>query len=231
MLAAGNGCRRFVHRHVKKKIRESGLNNAADHNVEVSDQQLVEAATRGDRESRRRLFERFREPAYQSAFRVTGRHEDALDVVQDAFIRAFDRLAEFQRESGFKTWLLRIVTNRSLDVLRARKVRLAAPLEAGDEEGRIEPPSPADQSDPARGAEQAELAARLQAAIDTLPPDQRTVFALFATGGLSYGEIAEAVGIPIGTVMSRLFHARKKLHELLADLAPAEVKKTGGQAV
>lgn len=185
----------------------------------------MDAAAAGDRAARHALFERFRDAAYQTAFRVTGRHEDALDVVQDAFVKAFDRLADFQRESGFKTWLLRIVTNRSLDLLRARKVRIAAPLEPEGDNGRIDPASPGESSDPGRELEQNELSQRLQAAVECLPPDQRAVFALYATGGLTYGEIAEAVGIPIGTVMSRLFHARKKLHETLADLAPADLKK------
>ena len=182
----------------------------------------MDAATAGDRSARQALFERYREAAYQAAFRITGRHEDSLDAVQDGFIRAFERLSDFQRESGFKTWLLRIVSNRSLDLLRARKVRLAAPLETDSEEGRIEPSTPTESNDPGRALEQSELGRRLQAAIETLPPDQRAVFALYATGDLTYGEIAEALGIPIGTVMSRLFHARKKLHEALPDLGQRE---------
>lgn len=196
------------------------MNKSDPSAVEVLDDRLVDAAAAGDAAARHQLFERFRDAAYHAALRITGRHEDALDAVQDGFIRAFDRLREFQRESGFKTWLLRIVTNRSLDLLRARKVRLAAPLETSDGEGRIEPPSRAESSDPGHAMEQGELANRLQQAIEGLPADQRAVFALYATGGLTYGEIAEALGIPIGTVMSRLFHARKKLHETLADLAP-----------
>jgi RNA polymerase sigma-70 factor (ECF subfamily) len=201
------------------------LNSSEPSHVEVPDDRLVDAAAAGDRTARHALFERFRDAVYQTAFRVTGRHEDALDVVQDAFIKAFDRLTEFQRESGFKTWLLRIATNRSLDLLRARKVRLAAPLEPDGDEGRIEPAAPAENSHPGRGLEQREISQRLQVAVESLPADQRAVFALYATGGLTYGEIAEAVGIPIGTVMSRLFHARKKLHEILADLAPPDLKK------
>jgi RNA polymerase sigma-70 factor (ECF subfamily) len=69
--------------------------------------------------------------------------------------------------------------------------------------------------------ERGELAGRLRRAIEALPPDQRAVFALYATGDMTYGQIAEALGIPIGTVMSRLYHARRRLHEMLPDLAPA----------
>lgn len=187
--------------------------------VSISERDHVDRAARGDTTAQRALFEQFRDAAYQTAFRVTSRHEDALDVVQDAFIRAFERLGEFQRESGFKTWLLRIVTNRALDLLRARKVRLAAQITTDEELSGTEPAEPVTRSDPSRNAENAELSSRLLAAIESLPPDQRAVFALYSTGEMSYGEIAAAVGVPIGTVMSRLFHARQKLQEKLADLA------------
>ncbi len=192
-----------------------------------SERDLVDRAARGDSAAQRSLFEQFRDAAYHTAFRVTGRHEDALDVVQDAFIRAFERLAEFQRESGFKTWLLRIVTNRALDLLRARKVRFAAAITTDDEKVGAEPVEPEFRSDPSRNTEAAELASKLQAAIESLPPDQRAVFALYSTGEMSYGEIAAAVGVPIGTVMSRLFHARQKLQDKLGDHAPGRLNKTG----
>lgn len=182
----------------------------------------MKRAATGDRAAQRELFVRYREAAFVVALRVTGRHEDALDAVQDSFIKAFERLVDFHGESGFKTWLLRIVTNHSLDLLRARKVRVAMPLDPGgdDDEPRLEPASPDAEQRISGGLEQQELSARLQAAIETLPPDQRAAFALYATGELTYGQIAEIMGIPIGTVMSRLFHARKRLQGKLRDLAP-----------
>lgn len=183
---------------------------------------LIARAARGAQDAQRVLFERYREAAYRAALRITGRHEDALDVVQDAFIRAFDRLTEFSGDASFKTWLLRIAANRALDVLRARKVRLATPLDVGsDDDGprlSLTDGHPANRPD--AGLEQHELAARLQAAIETLPLEQRTVFALYASGDLTYGDIAEALGIPVGTVMSRLYHGRRRLAQLLPDLAP-----------
>lgn len=191
-------------------------------NVNNLEFRLVEQAARGDRDARRELFERHREAAYRAAFRVTGRREDALDVVQDAFIKAFDRLSDFQHGSSFKTWLLRIATNRALDLLRGRKVRLAISIDGGGEDDRG-PVLPASGDDVrvGRAIEQKELADRLNSAVETLPADQRAVFALYATGDMTYGQIAEALGVPIGTVMSRLYHARKKLHGMLADLAPS----------
>ena len=196
------------------------MNSVDRSDVDNSELRLVQQAAEGDRDARRTLFEQHREIAYRVALRVTSRSEDALDVVQDAFIRAFDRLETFNRESGFRTWFLRIVTNRALDLVRARKVRLAVPLDGSDDD-----PAPASATGPAQpdaGLENAELGDRLRAAIDALPPAQRAVFSLYATGELTYAEIAEALDIPVGTVMSRLYHARQRLHELLPDLAPRD---------
>jgi RNA polymerase sigma-70 factor, ECF subfamily len=211
---------------VRREFREISVNTPQPPIVDTSEVALVDAAAAGDRDARRALFERYREPAYRVAYRVTGRIEDALDVVQDSFISAFENLGRFQRDAGFKTWLLRIATNRALDLLRSRKVRLAAPLD-GSEDHPLEPA--ADGADELGGAvlqtlERAELRERLHRALESLPPDQRAVFALYAEGEMTYGQIAEVLGIPIGTVMSRLFHARRRLREILPDLAPAEEK-------
>lgn len=202
------------------------VNNVNSPNVDNSEMRLVELAAEGEREARRELFERHREAAYRVALRVTGRPEDALDVVQDSFIKAFERLGDFQQTAGFKTWLLRIVTNRALDLLRARKVRLAVPLDGDDDEPRFEPAVAQENQRPEARLEQHELADRLQQAVESLPPEQRAVFALYATGEMTYGQIAEALGVPIGTVMSRLYHARRRLHKLLEDLAPSGMTTT-----
>lgn len=188
--------------------------------VHETELRLVAAAAAGERDARRELFERHREPAFRVALRITGRNEDALDVVQDAFIRAFERLADFQQQANFRTWLLRIVSNRALDVLRARKVRIAVPLEGNPDDLHLEL---ADRGGGPPGArlESAELGERLRRALDALPPDQRAVFALYATGEMTYAQISETLGIPLGTVMSRLYHARRRLHEMLPDLAPS----------
>ena len=194
--------------------------------VHTSELRLVERAAGGDRDAKRDLFERYRDVAYRVAFRVTGRHEDAMDVVQDGFIKAFGNLGGFQRTSSFKTWLLRIVNNKALDLLRSRKVRLAAPLDAGDDLPQAEYIGPARGDKPADAMTRRELGERLHQAIDSLPPEQRTVFALYAAGEMTYGEIAEVVGVPLGTVMSRIYHARRKLHEMLPDLAPRETERS-----
>lgn len=179
------------------------------------------AAADGDRDARRRLFEVYREVAYRVARRITGQHDDALDVVQNGFIKAFEKLADFQRDSSFKTWLLRIVTNQALDWLRSRKVRFSVSID-GTRDAAAGPtlPAEAEHGNPGGALERAELSQRLQLAIDALPADQRSVFVLHAAGDMTYGQIAEILGIPVGTVMSRLYHARRRLRERLPDLAP-----------
>jgi RNA polymerase sigma-70 factor (ECF subfamily) len=193
--------------------------------VDPLEVQLVQRAAEGDRDARCELFERHRESAFRVALRITGSRHDALDVVQDSFIRAFDRLADFQRDAAFGTWLLRIVTNRALDHLRRQKVRLAVSLDA-DDRGTAVAISRPDDERPGEALERREQAERLLQAIDKLPPEQRAVFALYASGDVTYGQIAEIVGVPIGTVMSRLHHARRRLQEMLADLAPRQTQRS-----
>lgn len=196
------------------------MNKRPHSNVDGLDAERVERAARGDRDAQRELFDLHRDAAYAAAMRITGRHEDALDAVQDAFIRAFENLAGFQQDAGFRTWLIRIVSNRSLDLLRARKVRLAVPIEREDDTGPRGYEPAARGTAPEEGLERADTLERVRRAVAELSEEHRAVFTLFAEAELSYGEISELLGIPIGTVMSRLFHARRRLAVLLADLAP-----------
>lgn len=215
----------------RRKNLENELNKGSPLIVDRPEEAVVRRAAEGDLDARRELFERYREAAFAVAMRVTGRHEDAMDVVQDSFIKAFDRLADFRgagagedgQPASFKTWFLRIVGNRALDLLRSRRVRLAAPL-AGEDESGPQVASRTTQAAPGASLEQRELAERIGAALESLPPEQRAVFALAATGDMTYAEIAESLGIPIGTVMSRLYHARRKLAEQLKDYAPESVR-------
>lgn len=196
--------------------------------VNPSDSELIDRAIRGERDARELLFLRYRDAAFRVAVRITGREPDALDIVQDVFIKAFESLESFQRDAGFKTWLLRIVSNRSLDLLRSRKVRNAVSIERSGSEGddethmeiAIDSVAGRASTDVSADAERSELGDQLRAAIDSLPADQRTAFMLYADGELTYAEISEIIGIPIGTVMSRIFYARQRLEKMLADLAP-----------
>ena len=177
-----------------------------------SDEQLLARFAGGDRAALEDLFRRYRGVAYRVAYRLLGHEADALDAVQEGFVKALTHLDAFQGRSAFKTWLLRIVSNAALDLGRQRGRREVLSLEAvtADEP---EPPRPAD--DPARGLHRADLRRLLDEALGHLPAAQRQTFVLHVDGELSYREVARALGISIGTVMSRLFYARRKLRGYL----------------
>ena len=179
------------------------------------DDLLVARATRGDRPALEELFRRHRDPAYRVAYRLLGHSEDALDAVQDGFIKALTNIRGFESRCSFKTWLLRVVSNAALDIGRQRRRRdelSAAASDRASADGGMTP----DHADPGREAEEADLRRALSDALRHLPETQRRTFVLFVDGGLSYREVAEAMGISIGTVMSRLFYARQKLKRILA---------------
>jgi RNA polymerase sigma-70 factor, ECF subfamily len=179
------------------------------------DDPLVARAARGDRPALDELFRRYRDPAYRVAYRLLGNGEDALDAVQDGFVKALNHLGGFERRSSFKTWLLRVVSNAALDLGRQRRRRdelSAAVTERIALDGGTTP----DHLDPGREAEEADLRRALAEALVQLPEAQRRTFVLHVDGGLSYREVAEVMGISIGTVMSRLFYARQKLKGILA---------------
>ncbi len=187
--------------------------------------EVASRARRGDGEARRWLFERFREVAFRVALRITGNEADAMDVVQDAYIKAFGSLDSLADGGRFKTWLLRIVNNKALDLLRSRKVRKAVSLQPDDEQdGGLQIPADTE-DDPSGALSGRETQERVAAALEALPPDQRSVLSLFAAGSMTYGEIAETVGVPLGTVMSRLYRARRQMKEMLPEYDVAARKK------
>jgi RNA polymerase sigma-70 factor (ECF subfamily) len=182
---------------------------------ELSDEQLLTRHRAGDRRALDELFCRYRSLAYRVAYRLLGREADALDAVQDGFVKALTHLHGFQGRSSFKTWLLRVVSNAALDLGRQRSRREAVSLdsmEAADQE--IEPLLT--RIDPARKLDETELRLLLDQALRTLPDAQRRTFVLHVDGELNYREVAEVLGISMGTVMSRLFYARQKLRAYLA---------------
>jgi RNA polymerase sigma-70 factor (ECF subfamily) len=181
----------------------------------AGDDPLVARAARGDRHALEELFRRYKDPAYRVSYRLLGNPDDALDAVQDGFIKALTNLPGFEHRCAFKTWLLRVVSNAALDLGRQRRRRdeLSAVV---TERAAVEGGTTPDHADPGREAEEADLRRALAAALQFLPEAQRRTFVLHVDGGLSYREVAEALGISIGTVMSRLFYARQKLRGLLA---------------
>jgi RNA polymerase sigma-70 factor (ECF subfamily) len=177
------------------------------------DETLVGLARQGSSPACQELFRRHRGVAYRVAYRLLGNEQDAEDAVQDGSIKAFSALGDFDGRSGFRTWLVRIVSNAAIDLGRKRGRRIVLGVELGHHHGNGQhrPPEPAAGDDPAVGLHRADLRRALDAALARLSPTVRTTFVLFAEAGLSYKEIAEAQGVPIGTVMSRLHYARQKL--------------------
>lgn len=179
--------------------------------VLTPDEILIDLARRGDRSACEELFFRHRAIAYSLAYRLLGNEQDAQDAVQDGFLKAVTHLQAFDGRSAFRTWLVKIVHNAALDLGRRRKRRPTLSLVDEEKNGN----DPACDDDPAQGLHQQDLKRLLDAALARLSPAIRETFILFAEAGLSYKEIAEVQEIPIGTVMSRLHHARSKLQSYL----------------
>jgi RNA polymerase sigma-70 factor, ECF subfamily len=185
------------------------------------DRGLVEAARGGDTKAFRALVERHQRRAYAIAFSLLRDESDAAEVVQEAFLRVYRGLATFQGGSSFFTWLYRIVTNLAIDQLRRpgrqndELDESRGPLDESDE-GSFPLLSRVDGADPLDAMHRAELGGAIKAALDALPPYHRGVIIMREVEGLSYEEMAQAMGVSKGTIMSRLFHARQKLQRALA---------------
>lgn len=180
--------------------------------VPLSDEALVDRCLSGDRPALEELFRRYRQPAYRVAHRLLGNEADAMDAVQDGFVKVLTNLGGFQKRSSFKTWLLRVVSNAALDLGRQRG-RREATAAAGDAANGEAQPLVWDE--PTLGLEREDLRRLLDSALATLPEPQRQTFVLHVDAELSYREVADALGISIGTVMSRLYYARQKLRTYL----------------
>jgi len=174
---------------------------------------LIERFRRGDEAAFEELFARHREAIHAVAWRFCGNGEEALDITQEAFVRAFRHAGEFRAESGFYSWVRRIATNVAIDRHRARRDTGSALLEEETLAEQALAPDAArlSEEDPVGQAAGRELAGALEAAMNGLSAEHRQTLVLHANEGLSYREIAETMGCPIGTVMSRLFYARQTL--------------------
>lgn len=186
------------------------------------DRGLIARAQAGDTGAFRQLVERHQRRAYGIALSLVKDENDARELVQDAFLRVYKSLGNFQGTSSFFTWLYRIITNLAIDLLR-RPAHRAAELDENrleleeDQEGMFPFLSRVEGSDPADVVRRKEIGGRLQEALDALPAYHRGVIVMREIEGLSYEEMAQAMGVSKGTIMSRLFHARQKLQRALAD--------------
>lgn len=197
---------------------------------EDPDLALVQRTQQGDRTAFRALFDKYHRRVFAVSLAVVKNPQDAHDIVQDAFVRVHRHLGNFQGNSSFYTWLYRITMNLSIDHHRRKKTARQVDYDDGilREEGESEAadkigPSYAG-SDPGRAHAQKELAKRMQEALSTLPPYHQEVIVLREVDGLSYEEIAKIMKVPKGTIMSRLFHARRKMQHALSDYVSGELK-------
>ena len=191
--------------------------------MEADDLALVSKARAGDGEAFRALVVRYQRKVYAVALGIVKDPDMAWDIAQDAFVRVHAHLAEFKGESAFSTWLFRIATNLGIDAVRKERTSVREDIADADElkvaEGGEGILSTALGNDPQESALRRELLGKITEALAKLPEKHRTILTLREVEGLSYEELAERLGINKGTVMSRLFHARRKMQVLLADYA------------
>ena len=185
-----------------------------------SDDELVRLAQKGSMVAYEELVHRHRDKIYARAFSMLRKEDEALDISQEAWVKAWQRLAQFKHNSSFTTWITRICINSCLDLIRKWKRQKLDSLdkmeeELGGVELLIEEP---EDFNPTEKIERAELRERIDLALDKLSHEHRTVLVLHEFEQMEYREIAKSMHCSIGTVMSRLFYARRKLGKLLISL-------------
>jgi RNA polymerase sigma-70 factor (ECF subfamily) len=201
-----------------------------EHTPRDIDLEKVKAAQAGDREAFEFLVERHKDIVYAVAYRFARDPDLALDLSQNVFIRAYRGIASFKGRSSFSTWLYRIAMNTCIDYTRRQSRRVDASevpeevAEYAESEPLVEGPV-----EPAATVLSGELGDQIQKAIDLLPEYHKSVFVLYEIEGLSYKEISEVVGCSIGTVMSRLHYARKKLRAMLEPYVRSGESVTEGE--
>ena len=189
------------------------------------DDGLVKLAQKGDMIAFEELVARHRDKIYARAMSMMRNEEEALDLSQEAWVKGWQRLIQFHGDSSFVTWMTRIVINLCLDQIRKNKRHRAESIEVMDEEsGGVERQMPVVTVNPTEGLERTELRAKIDRALGQLSEAHRTVMVLHEFEDLEYKEIAKRMGCSIGTVMSRLFYARRKMAALLAGLKRDEMK-------
>jgi RNA polymerase sigma-70 factor (ECF subfamily) len=175
---------------------------------------LITETLGGQTEAFGELVYRYQDRLFNAVVRIVDHPEDARDVVQDAFINAYQSLASFKGDAEFYTWLYRIAFNSA--VSHRRRKRLLVSLESGREgEATIDPLDPSEETRPGAALERADDERLVQEALNRLSPEHRAVLVLKDIEGLKYEEIADVMGVPIGTIRSRIHRARLELRDLL----------------
>ncbi|MFO0649187.1 MAG: sigma-70 family RNA polymerase sigma factor [Polyangiales bacterium] len=180
---------------------------------------LLERAARGDRDAVMSLYDRFAPVLLAVAMRIAGGRAEAEDIVQEVFARAWREAATFDRARGSAVaWLVTLTRNRAIDAVRSRKRRARHEDDQTREEPAVAPPS----STPELAVVDAERAAAVRVALESLRPEQRQVLELAYFSGLSHSEIAERLGQPLGTVKTRIAQAVKRLRDELSRFSPGD---------
>jgi RNA polymerase sigma-70 factor (ECF subfamily) len=190
--------------------------------ADVPELELVRQAQMGDTEAFDELVSRFRTRIFGMIYNMVHNEQDAWDLAQDSFLKAWKSIGRFRGQSSFYTWIYRIVMNVTIDWLRKKQVKgSGAEFDDTIQLKQIDPAShtvPHADVQPHEHMEHQEIRARIEAAIGQLSPEHRAVILMKEIEDMQYHEIAESLGCSIGTVMSRLFYARKKLQNLLRDV-------------
>jgi RNA polymerase sigma-70 factor (ECF subfamily) len=181
--------------------------------VDREETEMISRCQQGDQEALKEIFDKYHKKVYRIAYGVVRHREEALDIVQEVFIKLFRSIKNFKGKSHFYTYLYRMVMNTAIDHARKTGKQFISSL---DEEGSFEPSDELEKG-PERILLQKELEERVKGAMEKLPAEQRAALIFRDVEGLSYQEMAEAMGCSIGTVMSRLHYGRKRIQELLKD--------------
>jgi RNA polymerase sigma-70 factor (ECF subfamily) len=189
--------------------------------VAPDDIALVRRCQKGDALAFEQLVIKYRSKVFSMIYGMVQNEQDAWDLAQEGFIKAWRSIHRFKGQASFYTWLYRIVTNVAIDSLRRKGFKKTAEFDDHIAASEVEPGSktvPTPDPLPHHGLEREEIRQRIEQAISRLSPEHRAVIVMKEIEELQYNEIAEALGCSIGTVMSRLFYARKKLQTLLKDV-------------
>ncbi len=190
--------------------------------VDVSDLELVKRCQAGQTEAFDELVSRYRTRVFAMIYNMVHNEQDAWDLAQESFVKAWKSIKRFRRHSSFYTWVYRIVMNVTIDWLRKKQIKGAgAEFDDSIQVKEIDPASrtvPKAEPLPHEQMERSEIRAKIDNAIGQLSPEHRAVILMKEIEDMQYHEIAETLGCSIGTVMSRLFYARKKLQNLLRDV-------------
>ena len=200
-------------------MAEPATNIEAEPPAAADDMSLVSRSRRGEMAAYDELVRRYQERIYATMYHMTSNHEDANDLAQESFIKAYQALKTFKGDSSFYTWLYRIAVNKAINFIKQRRNRISMSLNDLDVQVEHDPDLVAliSHKTPRREAGLAELQEKLNAAILKLSEQHRAVVVLHDIQGLPHEEIAETMGCNVGTVRSRLFYARQQLQGLLAE--------------